>query len=543
MSSTLQEVGSQKIEVRRSQLRRMPDSRRTDVRRIDLRSSCFVLALTWAMAAFVAGGTAWAQEAEENQPFEASVVDLSKRLQRVTVPLYGSVTVDATSEVIRADVVAKQIADVQIISPKRLLITGQSYGTTTVILVHADQQQVVFEVSVELDLGRLNDAISRIDPQSNAEAKSVLGNIVLTGTVSSAERAKRVVELAQLFLPPSVSGKQTATIQNQLEIAGEQQVLLRVVVAEVNRQASRELGVNGFLAGENLRDGFVVNQIGRVNPINIGAAGNSIVTRNIPFVTDEDGIPISPNTTLSLGFPRVQMQAFIRALADNSLLKILAEPNLVAISGETASFLAGGEFPVPTPQGFQTVTIEYREFGVRLNFTPVVRGHQRIRLRVAPEVSELDFANGVQLEGFLVPGLTSRAAETTVELGSGETIAIAGLLSERIRGFASRVPGIGDVPILGALFRSVNYQRSLTELVILVTPEIVAPLDAHQDVALPGEDVHDPSDYELYLLGLLEGNEQESGGLAQATGSELGSEPDELSVHGPWGHAGSSDMP
>lgn len=487
-------------------------------------------------------GSALAQEDEQASEFTATVLDMSNRMQRVMVPLYGSVTVETTSEVLRADVVANQIADVRVVSPTRLHITGQAYGTTTVALLREDKAQYVFEVTVELDLGRLNDGITQLDPQSDVTAKSVLGNIVLTGSASSAERAARIVELASLFLPRQAGNAQAAIVQNHLDVAGEQQVLLRCVVAEVNRTAARELGINGFLAGENFRDGFLVNQIGQINPINMGAGGGALVTRNIPFFTDEDGISISPQTTLSLGFPRVQMQMFIRALADNSLLKVLAEPNLVAISGETATFLAGGEFPVPEPQGFQTVTIRYREFGVRLNFTPVVRGHQRIRLRVNPEVSELDFSSGVQLEGFIVPGLRSRASETTVELGNGETIAIAGLLSEQVRGFASRVPAIGDIPILGSLFRSVQYQRSLSELVILVTPEIVAPLDGHQDVRLPGDDSVDPSDSELYLLGLLEGEEESSGGVAQADGATatLASEPQQLSVHGPWGHTRSN---
>jgi pilus assembly protein CpaC len=488
------------------------------------------------------GPSALAQDEKNAEDFSAKVLDLAEHMQHVTVPLYGSLTIETTHEVIRADVVATAIADVQVVSPTLLLITGQSYGHTTVILLREDKRQYVFEVSVELDLGRLNEAIAEIDPQSNAKARSVLGNIVITGTVSSAERATRVVELASLFLPGNTSTKQSAVVQNHMDVAGEQQVLLRVVVAEVNRIAVRELGVNGFLAGDNFKDGFLVNQIGGINPINIGAAGDVDVTGRIPFLTGENGIPLSPQSTLSLGFPRVQMQLFIRALADNSLLKVLAEPNLVAISGETATFLAGGEFPVPVPQGFQTVTIEYREFGVRLNFTPVVRGHDRIRLRVNPEISELDFGSGVQLEGLVIPGLRSRSTETTVELGSGETIAIAGLLSEQVSGFVSRVPGIGDVPILGVMFRSIKYQRQLSELIILVTPEIVAPLDAHQKIKLPGQDFTDPSDHELYLLGMLEGAHANSDGVAGVGGSSamLASQPEQMSVHGPWGHAGSN---
>ena len=210
----------------------------------------------------------------------------------------------------------------------------------------------------------------------------------------------------------------------------------------------------------------------------------------------------------------------------------------MALSGGTATFLAGGEFPILVPQGDFRVTVEFREFGIRLKFTPVVRGHQRIRLHVAPEVSELDFSASVQFQGFVVPGLSSRSMETVVELGNGQTIAIAGLLNERIRGVSSRIPGLGDIPILGSLFRSVQYQKSLTELVILVTPEIIAPLDPHQTVYLPGEDLADPSDFELYAMGFIESRHKAVQEQNDDTNAQLGSDPEQLSVHGPWGHAG-----
>jgi pilus assembly protein CpaC len=471
-------------------------------------------------------------------PLKATVLDLSGSSQHITVPINRSVSVETTAEVQRADVIAPGIANVQVVSPTRLLITGANYGSTTMVLLGKDNTQYVFEVSVELDVARLNGALRDVDPLSDVKAQSVRGNLVLTGTVSSADRARRIEELATLFLPTGQQGATTGVVQNHLDVAGEQQVLLRVVVAEVSRSASRELGVNGFLAGENFRDGFLVNQLGGINPINIGAAADALVTDNIPFLTGEDGIPIAEAATLSLGFPRVQMQLFIQAMADNALLSVLAEPNLVAISGETAHFLAGGEFPILVPQSLGTVSIEFREFGVRLNFTPVVRGQGRIRLRIAPEVSELDFSTAVQFQGFVVPGLRSRATETTVELGAGQTIAVAGLLSEEMRGVASRIPGIGDLPILGTLFRSVNYQRRLTELVVLVTPEMVAPLEAHQHVTLP-------SDFELYALGLLERGEDRlccpPHGFPSDGQDAIPSEPDELSIHGPWGPSETGD--
>lgn len=475
--------------------------------------------------------------------FRASVLDISSATQRITVPLNRSVIIQTSIETSRADVVASDIADVQPISPTQLLVTGKAYGRTDVILWDKTDKQFVLDVTVELDLEKLSEVLQKIDPQSSVQARSVMGNIVLTGTVTSADRARRMEELAALFLPP-IGGGVEIGVQNHLDVAGEQQVLLRCVVAEVSRAASRELGVNGFLAGDNVRDAFLVNQLGGINPINIGAAADALVNQRIPFLTGEDGIPLTATPTFSLGFPRVQMQLFMKAMAENSLLSILAEPNLVVISGETASFLAGGEFPILVPQGSNVVSIEYREFGVRLNFTPIVKGHQRIRLRVRPEVSEIDSTVSIRLQGFDVPGLKTRAAETTVEIGNGQTIAIAGLLSDEVRGLASRIPGLGDIPVLGALFRSVRYQRKLSELVILVTPEIVAPLEAHQYVEVPGRNLKSPNDLELYALGLLEGRESDEDG-EPCTGGEdersVASQPEEISIHGPWGHADSGE--
>ncbi|UCE60837.1 MAG: type II and III secretion system protein family protein [Phycisphaerales bacterium] len=464
--------------------------------------------------------------------FQAEVADVSGTTQEVSVPLNRSAIINTSIEVARADVVTVHVADVQPISPTQLLITGKNYGETDVVLWDKADQQYLLKVSVELDLERLSEALKRIDPLSTVVAKSVMGNIVLTGRVTSIERARRMEDVANLFLP---SGGEEMEVQNHLDVSGEDQVLLRCVVAEVSRGATRELGVNGFLAGDNVRDAFLVNQLGGINPINMGAAADALVNQRIPFLTGTDGIPLGEASSISLGFPRLQMQLFIRAMADNSLLAVLAEPNLVAISGQTATFLAGGEFPIPVPQGNQTVTIDFKKYGVELNFTPLVLGQQVIRLKVNPVVSELDFSNAAQFQGFVIPGVTKRSAETTVEVGAGQTIAIAGLLSENVRGFASRVPGIGDVPILGALFRSVSFRKSQSELVILVTPEIVAPLDAHQMAHLPGHDIKPPSNFELYALGLTEANELEKKGGEDETSES--SEPDEMSIHGPWGHA------
>lgn len=496
------------------------------------------------------GFAAWATcpGAANGQSFVATVKNLEDQEQRIVVALDRSVMVETSVEVARADVVAGHIVDVQPVSPKQLLITGKAYGTTQVILWSPDEKKWALNVQVELDLSALAGTIAEIDPRAEVQARSVLGNIVLTGTVSSAETAQRIVEVSSLFLPVGTPGRGGTAVQNHMRVAGEQQVLLRCTVAEVNRVAVRQLGINGFLAGDDFRDAFVVNQIGGINPINIGAAANTDATSTIPFMTGTEGIPISPTSTLSLGFPRVQMQVFLKAMADNSLLKILAEPNLVCISGETATFLAGGEFPIPVPQDFQTVTIDFREFGVRLNFTPVVEAHQRIRLRVNPEVSETDFSTSVQVAGFVVPGLTQRSAETTVNVGNGQTIAIAGLLSDQVLAVASRLPGIGDLPVLGALFRSVEYRKEQTELVILVTPEIVAPMEADQHPGLPTDGMLDPTDFEFYALGRIEGEPRERTAASPVVSKgspqvRVHEPPDSLAIRGPWGYSLSSATP
>jgi pilus assembly protein CpaC len=281
-------------------------------------------------------------------------------------------------------------------------------------------------------------------------------------------------------------------------------VLLRCTVAEVNRSATRQLGFNGWIAGDNVSDMFGVSQLDGINPANIGAAGSADVTGRIPFLTDQDGLVLTPTPTLSFGFPRIQMQIFIQALRENGLVKILAEPNLITVSGQEADFLAGGEFPIPVPQR-DSVTIEYREFGVRLRFTPAVISANCIRLHVAPEISEPDYTTAVTLSGFVVPGLVERRVDTQVELGPGQTFAIGGLLSEHVRGVTKKVPGLGDIPVLGPLFSSVEYQSEETELVVLVTPELVAPLMPDQMPYIPGANHIEPNDAELFLEGKLDG--------------------------------------
>ncbi|HAU38151.1 MAG TPA: hypothetical protein DCX07_10615 [Phycisphaerales bacterium] len=216
--------------------------------------------------------------------------------------------------------------------------------------------------------------------------------------------------------------------------------------------------------------------------------------------------------TLFAGFPKIDLEVFLQALSENQYLRVLAEPNLVALSGQEASFLAGGEYPIPVVQGSTTgggtsISVEYREFGVRLQFRPTVLGENGIRLYVAPEVSELSDVGAVQIQGFRIPSVVTRKAATTLELKSGQSFAMAGLIRRSTSARTSRVPGLGDLPILGSLFRSVRYELGETELVVLVTAELVEPLDVDiQKQPVPGDFHIEPNDWELYAFGKIEGD-------------------------------------
>ncbi len=469
---------------------------------------------------------------------------------RLTVPLSGNVILEVSEPMQRVQMVDSSIARVESIADTQLMVIGVSYGTTQLMLWSASGNRQFVEITVDLDVRALNEKLLEIDPRSNVKATTVRGNIVLTGTVSGATVAEQMVNLAGLFLPGSITNPEDY-IQNHLMVSGQQQVLLRCTVAEVNRSATKSLGISGFLAGDNFQDAFAISRANGVSPLSIAPSGGINATSTVPFLTESIAAPLS---TLTLGFPRVQMEVLINAMADNSLLKVLAEPNLVALSGETASFLAGGEFPIPVPQSGSSsgaITIEFREFGVRMNFTPEVLARRKIRLQIAPEVSETDFSTAIQIQGTVVPGLTQRRMESTVEIGSGQTLAVAGLLSSQVRGIANRIPGLGEVPVLGALFRSVEYRKSQSELVILVTPEIVAPMDPHQVPKVPGQDFVAPNDYELYALGLLESqkkpdeNDDPSGSFRTGVKTKvapLKSQPNELSLHGPWGYSKPEDL-
>ncbi len=426
---------------------------------------------------------------------QVSVRDVQAEGTLIRVPANKSILVDFNVPVREARLAKPDFAEVTAISPQQLLITGKSFGTTQLIVWVDGNEQRVFDVAVDIELDRLLASIRSAVPRANVRAHALMDAVVLTGDVADAASAERVEQIAKVFSP---------NVMNHLRVRGGQQVLLRCTVAEVNRSASRELGFNGWMAGDDLRDMFFINNLDGINPANIGAPEGALATADIPFLVGEDGIPVTGRSTLSFGFPRVQMQVFVQALRENGLLRILAEPNVLAINGQEATFLAGGEIPIPIITD-ERINVIFKEFGVRLNFTPVVLGEGRIRLKVTPEISEPDYSNAVTLSGTAIPSFSTRRVETTVELGAGQTLAIGGLLSERTRAVSRKVPGLGDVPVLGSLFTSVNYQQDETELVVLVTPELSEGISSDQVTAVPGASYVAPNDFELFMLGQLDG--------------------------------------
>lgn len=431
-----------------------------------------------------------------------------------------------------ASVTDPEIANLEEVTARQFLVQAKSAGTTDIFLSSEGGESVRHvRVDVQVDVERIRSDLRRLFSDSVLDARQSGDVVMVTGKLARVEQSDRLIR----FLDAS-----GVKYVNMTTLAGVQQVQVQVRIAESSRVALRALGINALQAGHNDNTFFGASLTGSaaggaLNPVNIGPAagtvagigGGTAVQPVVPFTFNSD-VTVSPLVTLLAGFPRADLEFFIQALAENQYLRILAEPNLIALSGEEASFLAGGEFPVPVVQGTiggaagTSITIEYREFGVRLNFRPTVLGDNTIQLYVAPEVSNLTDLGAVEIQGFRIPALSMRRAETTLNLKSGQTFAMAGLLQETNEGRSSRVPGLGDLPIIGALFRSVRYERGETELLILVTATLVEPMSIDSVPPLPGDDHVVPNDWELYSEGRVEGDPRESLGAqadwAQHTG-------------------------
>lgn len=360
-----------------------------------------------------------------------------------------------------------EVADVAVKSPRLVYVFGKKTGETTLYAVdRADRLIASIRIVVEHNLSRLNNALSSLVPNGDVKAVSIDGAIVLTGSVTESVDAENARRLAVRFID-----SENEEVINRIAVLASNQVNLRVRITEVERSVIKRFGFNWEAAIET--SSFILG-------VTAGGTDVPILTPPVP------GFTYDPSTEHLFGGGRIgnyDINGLVDALAQDNLVAVLAEPTLTAMSGETASFLAGGEFPIPFVDEDDRIVIRFKEFGVSLAFTPTTLSGNRISMRVRPEVSQLSNQGSIQLDGFTIPGIRTRRAETTVELGSGQSFAIAGLLrdnsQESIRGF----PMLQELPVLGELFKSDRFQRDETELLIIVTPYLVQP--TNQRIPLP----------------------------------------------------------
>jgi pilus assembly protein CpaC len=397
----------------------------------------------------------------------------------------------------RVSISDPDIADFILISPTEIYITGKGVGVTNMILWYDRGGHEVCDVEVHCDILRLKQQLHEMLPdEKNLRVAAMQDAITLSGQVSNASNLSHALGLAKAYAP---EGK----VHNLVKVGGVHQVMLEVRVAEMQKSLLKRLGVN--FNGVNDNGEFGISKLSGLTEIVKPSESN--LRGPGPF-----SILVSPavNALFRFNHDDWTITGFIDALKSDGLVKVLAEPTLIALSGETASFNAGGEYPIPVPQGLGTVAIEYKEFGVGVDFTPTVLADNKINIQVAPRVSELDFSTAVQFSGFTIPGLTTRRAATVVELADGQSFAIAGLLRETSRDILEKYPLLGDIPILGLLFRSRSFQKNETELIIIATPRLVKPLNPVVQT-LPTDSYVEPSDADFYLLGRMEGRAKDKG--------------------------------
>src|SRR5216684_1126808 len=388
-----------------------------------------------------------------------------------------SIVISSPTRIKRVSLADPNIAEAIVVSPNQVLVNGKTPGGVSLLLWDESDQSQAFEVSVDIDVLGLSQKIREVFPAEPVQVETSRDVVMLSGSVSSAAVADKILEVVKSATP-----KVTSLMQIPAPPTG--QILLQVRFAEVDRTALSQLGINILSTGAG-------KTIGNVTTGQFGGLSSPKITDIFPvkgpqpvaseqFTTEQT---ISDVLNIFLFNPNIHLGAVIKALQSKNLLQILAEPNVLTESGKEASFLAGGEFPFPILQssaggGFAGITIQFKEFGVRLTFTPTLTADGLIHLKVRPEVSSLDFANSLTLQGFIIPALSTRRVESEMDLSDGQSFAIAGLVDNRVTEELSKIPGIGDIPILGKLFRSRSLNKSRNELLIVVTPRVVQPVAA-----------------------------------------------------------------
>jgi pilus assembly protein CpaC len=419
----------------------------------------------------------------------------------LNVPMNRAVVVESDTPFAELSIANPGIADISTLSDRSIYVLGKSPGRTTLTILALDGTLIAnVEVRVTPDIAEFRERLRQILPNEQIEVRTANDGIVLSGTVSSISRLDAALELAERYAEGRVS--------NLMSVGGTQQVMLRVRFSEMQRSVGQNLAASLAIGGGSATGGsgnFVDTDIAR------GILGG--------------GAYVSTNTRqgslqIGLGGGRLATQVLLEALETSGMSRTLAEPNLTALSGQEATFLAGGEYPIPVVDEDGRTVIEYKNFGVELAFTPRVLDDNVINLEMNAAVSGLDSSTTVTANGVSVQAFRRRETSTTVELRDGESFAIAGLLQDDFANSASQVPWLGDVPILGALFRSAEYQRSQTELVIVVTAHLVTPTRGLA-LMLPTDRVRPPSESDLFLMGRVQGTTQ-SGAVAEVSRQDFG---------------------
>ncbi len=408
-------------------------------------------------------------------------LDNPSNIKRVRIAINKSETIRVDRPFGEALIGSAEIADVIPLTDQSIYVLGKKVGTTRLSLVDAQKKLLgVIEIEVSYDVTGIRAQLKQSLPRSRIKVSSVNGRIMLSGNVVDAPSVQKAVAIAEQFAPKAVL--------NSMSVDSPQQVLLEVRFVEASRDAARDLGVNWEAFSRKAGNFAMLTGVGGAAA---GAAVTAFPSNNVPF-----GTVIA--RLLNKG---TSADVIVQALERRGLARRLAEPNLVALSGDTASFLAGGEFPFPVAQDNNTITIEFKKFGVGLAFTPTVLSSGLINLKIEPEVSDIDTTNTVTVNGTTIPGLVARRARTTVELRDGQSFAIAGLLQSNHTKAHRQLPWIGKVPVLGALFRSASYEKRETDLVIIVTPRLVKPARPGQKLITPFDKSVASNDPDFFLRG------------------------------------------
>lgn len=384
-----------------------------------------------------------------------------------------SLLINTSERLKRVSVTDPAVADISVVTPTQVLVHGRSAGEVSLLIWDELERSRSFDLRVDVDVTAAAEEEKSVFPDEQIIVTPSRSAIVLSGHVSDESVAQRAGKIAEAY---------SKNVVNVLTFGpkGAQEILLEVKFAEVDRTALTQLGVNIFAPG--LGNTIAVSQTGQFGSVSVTRNGTATTTTGSTSTTAPVLTPptatVSDFLNLFVARTDLNIGAAIKALQARNLLQILAEPNLIAVNGKEASFLAGGEFPFPIVQpgqGFTAVTIQFKEFGVKLKFTPVIMPSGSIHLKVVPEVSTLDFTNALQISGFLIPALSTRRADTEFELQDGQSFVIAGLMDNRVTKIANKIPGLGDIPVLGSLFRSQSFQKSKGELMVLCTVRKISP--------------------------------------------------------------------